>query len=170
MTGEIRRTLLDRILHLIACIALVVMMLVVVADVGLRFVFNIPVRGAYDVVSIALLVMVFFGIGPVIARRGEILIDLIDGFVSAAVLRGLGLVAGVGTLAIFLFLGWSMIGPARDAYRYGDRSLELGLPVWTLWAVAFAGMAGILACAVLALWRLLRGGPVAPPGHDEGSL
>ena len=30
--------------------------------------------------------------------------------------------------------------------------------------------AAVTACAVLALWRLLRGGPVAPPGHDEGSL
>ena len=31
-----------------------------------------------------------------------------------------------------------------------------------LWAVGLA--------MLLSLWRLLRGGPVAPPGHDEGSL
>ena len=52
----------------VSSIALVAMMIVVVTDVT-RFVFNIPVRGAYDIVSFALLIMVFFGIGPVIAGK-----------------------------------------------------------------------------------------------------
>ncbi|MDF0603644.1 TRAP transporter small permease [Psychromarinibacter sp. C21-152] len=165
-----RQPLLARILHMIASLALVVMMLVVVTDVVLRVFFNTPVKGAYDVVEIALLVMVFFGIGPVVARGGEILIDLIDGLVSAAVLRALRLVSAVGTLAVFLFLGWSMVGPARDAYRYGDISLELFLPVWWLWVVAFVGLAGILACTLIALVGALRGSRDDPHDYDEGAL
>ena len=54
------------------------MMIVVVTDVTLRFVFNTPVRGAYDIVSFALLIMVFFGIGPVIFAGKEIVMDLFD--------------------------------------------------------------------------------------------
>ena len=83
MPRSISQTL-SRVLHGIAALALVAMMLVVVADVALRFFFNVPVRGSYDLVSLGLLTMVFFGIGPVIARGAEILIDLIDG------LAGLG--------------------------------------------------------------------------------
>lgn len=147
----------SRVLHAIASVALVAMMLVVVADVTLRFVFNTPVRGAYDMVSAFLLVMVFFGIGPVIARGSEILIDLIDAVISGRALRALKLVAAAGTLAVVLFLGWSMIAPALDAYRYGGTSLELGWPVWTLWLVAFAGLFGIVWCAVFALISLWRG-------------
>ena len=49
---------LSHIWHIVSSIALVVMMLVVVADVALRFLFNLPVRGAYDIVSVCLLVMV----------------------------------------------------------------------------------------------------------------
>lgn len=160
--------LISRVLHAIASVALVVMMLVVVADVGLRFIFNTPVRGAYDVVSAALLVMVFFGIGPVIARGSVILIDLLDNALPAATLRILKTAAAIGTFAVVLFLGWSMYGPAIDAWRYGDRSLELGLPVWTLWAVAFAGMAGILWGALLSLMSALRGTPDAYDPTHEG--
>ncbi len=158
--------LLSRILHGIASLALVAMMLVVVADVVLRFVFNTPVRGAYDVVSAALLVMVFFGIGPVIARGSEILIDLIDPALPPAGLRALRVIAAVGTLAAFLFIGWSMIEPAQNAWRYGDRSLELGMPVWTLWVVAFAGLLGILLAAARAILTALRG-PAPDTARDE---
>lgn len=161
-----------RLQHVIASIALVAMMLIVVADVTLRFIFGIPVRGAYDMVSIALLVMVFFGIGPVIARQAEIAIDLLDHLLARPLLQALILIAAVGTLATFLFLGWSMVGPARDAYRYGDRSLELGLPLWTLWFVAFVGLLGIVWSAGARIVALVRGGGERPEptAGEEGAL
>ena len=64
-------------------------MIVVVTDVTLRFVFNIPVRGAYDIVSFALLIMVFFGIGPVIVAGKEIVMDLFDHILPGPALKGL---------------------------------------------------------------------------------
>jgi len=143
-------------MHIIASIALVAMMLVVVADVVLRFIFNTPVRGAYDLVSAFLLIMVFFGIGPVIARHAEILIDLFDRIAPASVLGLMRRAAAIGTLAVVLFLGWSMVNPAFDAYRYGGNSLELGFPIWWLWVVAFIGLAGIVWCAIRAfieIWQ-----------------
>ncbi|MEM5477392.1 TRAP transporter small permease [Pacificibacter sp. AS14] len=133
---------LTRIFHYIASLAIVVMMLTVVSDVVLRFAFNTPVQGAYDVVGFSLLVMVFFGMAPVVAQRSEIVIDLIDTFLPPRSLGFLKWIASFGTLVFFVFLGWSMYGPARDAYTYGDRSLELGVPQWTLWAIAFVGLAG----------------------------
>jgi len=93
-----------------------------VGDVVLRAVFNTPLRGAYDLVSIALLVMVFFGIGPVVVMKREILIDLIDGAVKPIVLRALKTLPSVLTLAVFSFVGWAMLEPAINAWRWGDRS------------------------------------------------
>ena len=143
---------LTRIFHHIASLAIVVMMLTVVADVVLRIAFNTPVQGAYDVVGFSLLVMVFFGMAPVVAQRSEIVIDLIDGFLPLRPLGFLKWLASFGTLAFFVFLGWSMFGPARDAYIYGDRSLERGLPQWTLWALAFVGLAGNVWVALRRLF------------------
>ncbi|MCA0870667.1 TRAP transporter small permease subunit [Seohaeicola saemankumensis] len=159
---------IPRILLAIACVALCVMMLVVVADVVLRAVFNTPIKGAYDVVSIALLVMAMFGMGPVVARRGEILIDLIDSLGSPLLLRGLALVSALIGTGLFIFFGWAMIGPALDAWRWGERSLELGLPKWPLWAITFVGLAGIFWGYVAQLRAALRGPADAPT--EEGGL
>ena len=144
MSVDRPRQSLPKIMLWVASAALVVMMSVTVLDVILRFAFRIPVRGAYDVVSFSLLIMVFFGLAPVIARAGEITIDLIDHMVSPRVLVLLETLATCAAFAVFVFLGWSMISPAQDAYKWGGHSLELGMPVWWLWAVAFVGLSGIL--------------------------
>ena len=44
-----------------------------------------------------------------------------------------------------------MLSPAWQAFDYGDRKLELGLPVYVIWLFALAGMAGTIVCAVGAL-------------------
>ncbi|MFW2543740.1 TRAP transporter small permease [Primorskyibacter sp. 2E107] len=159
---------ITRAMHAVAGVALVVMMLCVVADVMLRAAFDTPVKGAYDVVSIALLVMTMFGIAPVVARRGEILIDLIDAVLPPRGLRALSVLAAVTGIVLFAFLGWAMIQPAMDAWAWGERSLELGIPKWPLWAVAFVGLAGIFWAYVLQLRVVLRSVPTAP--NEEGAL
>ncbi|PVB62151.1 TRAP transporter small permease [Labrenzia sp. 011] len=160
--------LVTRIMHLIAGIALVVMMLVVVGDIVLRAVFNLPIQGAYDVVGIALLVMTMFGIAPVVARRGEIVIDLADAFLPQAVLRLLAVIAALTGVFLFAFFGWAMFAPAMDAWRWGERSLELGLPKWPLWLIAFTGLVGIFWAYLLQLRQSLRKAPPAP--DEEGGL
>ncbi len=159
---------LMRIMHAIACVALSVMMLVVVGDVVLRAVFNTPIQGAYDVVSISLLVMTMFGIAPVVAYRGEILIDLIDGIASPKFLQGLAFLSALIGVGLFVFFAWAMISPALDAWRWGERSLELGMPKWPLWVVAFIGLIGILWAYLLQLRAALRSAPTAP--SEEGEL
>jgi len=157
-----------RVMHAIAGVALVVMMLVVVGDVVLRAVFNTPVKGAYDMVSISLLVVTMFGIAPVVANRGEILIDIIDAMLPRAGLRFLAVVAALIGLVLFAFFGWAMIQPAVDAWRWGERSLELGIPKWPLWVVAFMGLVGIFWAYLLQLRAALRDEPEHP--GEEGGL
>ena len=151
------RSRIATLLLWIASAALVIMMLVVVGDVLLRAVFNTPMQGAYDLVSIMLLVMVAFGIGPVLAKRAEILIDLIDGMVGPKAVRMLGAIASVLSFVVILFISWSMISPAQDAWRWGGYSLELGVPQWALWVLAFVGLAGVLWGAVLQVIGYARG-------------
>ena len=132
-------------------VALFVMMLVIVADVFMRYVFNAPIRGSYDLVGICLVVMVSFGFARVISDHDEILVDLVDAMVPPAVTRLLAHLAGLGSAVVLVFLFWAMAGPAASAYRYGDRSLELGLPMWMVWAVALVGLVGAVLAAFVAM-------------------
>ena len=62
--------------------ALVALMTVTVADVFLRYLFNRPVRGSYDLVESMLLVFVFNGMAAAFFGRRNIVIDLLDSFVG----------------------------------------------------------------------------------------
>lgn len=134
----------------IAQLALTAMMLTVTADVGMRAIFNTPIRGTYDAVGMLLCISALYAISHVILDRQEIVIDLIDGIVGDAIterLKRLWACVGVGVLGFIL---WSMIQPMVDAKRYGDVSLELGLPLWLVWLVALGGMAGAMLAAITA--------------------
>ena len=150
-----------------AMLALVAMMLVVVADVFMRYAFNAPIRGSYDIVEVCLVVFVFFGVPSVIAQRQEIVIDLIDGLAPRKFVRLLSSVAAIFTAAVLIFIFWSMLRPATDAYRYGDTKLELNLPVWIIWAIALTGFAG----AILAAISIALGAhqPETAPTHEKGA-
>jgi TRAP-type C4-dicarboxylate transport system permease small subunit len=151
--------LVSRVMLWIACAALIVMMLIVVVDVVQRALFNMPLRGSIDMTSIALLVMVAFGTAPVLVRREEIIIDLIDPVIGQIGVRILGTLAAIGTGGMVLFIGWSSLDPLRDALRWGETSLELGLPQWILWVVAMIGLTGIMWGAVVQILHYLRKQP-----------
>ena len=141
---------LQRAQFRLAAVALIVMMLATVADVLLRYAFNKPLRISYDLTESMLVIYVFNGIAGVFLKRRNIAIDLIDHFAGAAVIRFLGFVADGLSVLCLCILGWSMTGPALQAFQYGDRKLELGLPLYVLWAIALAGVAGTILCALAA--------------------
>jgi TRAP-type C4-dicarboxylate transport system permease small subunit len=145
----------------LAAIALIVMIAVTLFDVSLRYFFNSPIRGAYDLVESMLVVFVFNGMSTAFLRRRNIVIDLIDSFApqnTVSVLIRISDLLAVITLALFAY---AMITPAMQAYTYGDRKLELQLPIYILWAVALLGISGAIVCAIGALFAPRAG------QHDE---
>ena len=61
---------LDRILGLVAAFLLLGLMLLTAVDVVSRYVFNWPLRGAFELTELGLLVLIFAGL-PLASRRGE---------------------------------------------------------------------------------------------------
>ncbi len=135
----------------LAMLALGVMMLIIVADVTLRYVFGSPIHGAYDVVEVSLLVFVFHGLSACFFARQNIVIDLIDNIVPLRVTHALVRFSDLLTVTLLAVMIWAMISPASQAFEYGDKKLELGLKLWVLWTIAIAGLACTLFCALGAL-------------------
>lgn len=67
----------------LAAIALLALMLITCADVFMRYLFNRPIRGSYELVECMMLVFVFHGMAAAFFGRRNIVIDLVDTFVSA---------------------------------------------------------------------------------------
>lgn len=137
----------------LAMLALVVMMMTIVIDVTLRYLFGRPVHGSYDVVEVTLVIFVFHGLAACFLSRQNIVIDLIDGVVSERVAHWLIRISDIVTVGLLALIAWAMTVPALQAWDYGDKKLELGLPIWILWAIAIVGLVGALFCAVAAMFE-----------------
>lgn len=147
----------------LAALALIIMMLVTVCDVVMRYLFNRPISGSYDLVESMLVVFVFQGLPAVFLGRQNIAIDVIDSMIGRYAVTTLIRLADLVSLAVLAILAWAMITPALQAYAYGDRKLELGLPLYVLWIVALVGMAGAMLCVIALLFsRVLPGRAQAP--------
>ena len=137
---------------IIAMAALLVMMMAIVSDVFMRFAFNDPLTGAYDVVEICLVVAVFYSLGSVIVGAHEIVIDIIDHMAPPVVVGMLRRAAALLSAAILVFIFVSMLVPAQQSYQYGEIRLELDMPVWIVWVIALVGMSGGVLASILCLF------------------
>jgi TRAP-type C4-dicarboxylate transport system permease small subunit len=137
----------------LAAVALIVMVSVTVADVFLRYAFNRPVRGSYDLVEAMMVLFVFHGMSTAFLHRKNITIDLIDSFVPPRFVAFLVRLADVLSIAAVILFTYAMIVPAMQSYAYGEVKLDLQYPIYWLWIVALAGMAGAILCAIGALFE-----------------
>jgi len=81
-------------------------------------------------------------------------VDVVDFFVAKETVRRLKQLAQFLTLVFLVLLFFNMIAPALDAYKFGDKKQELGLPLWVLWLPI---LIGVLMSAIAVLTSLIRG-------------
>lgn len=143
---------------MLAMLALLVMGAVTACDVFLKYVFSRPIIGAYDLVESLLPVVIFHGLPATLLRRQTIVIDLIDHFLDYRGRRALIAISDAVVLAMLILISWALIAPARQAFDYGDRKIELGLPLAVIWALVIAGMAGVVLAAMAVFISSGRGG------------
>jgi TRAP-type C4-dicarboxylate transport system permease small subunit len=149
----------------LAAFAIVAMMCVTVADVTMRYLLNNPVRGTYDFTEAMLVLFVFHGMAACFLRRSNIVIDLVDSLVGGGARNLLARFGDLLSFGILVVLAYAALTPASQAFEQGETKLQLALPIWVLWGVALAGMAGTIVCAA---WMLLQS-PVGatPKGASE---
>jgi TRAP-type C4-dicarboxylate transport system permease small subunit len=120
---------LDRALGFSAAVLLFCLMMLTTADVIGRYIFNWPLRGAFEVTELLLLTLIFAGL-PLASRADEhVTLDFIDLTLSERgrllLRRLIDLVCGV----IILGLAWRVWIKAGKIAGYGDTTEVLRVPV-----------------------------------------
>ena len=120
---------LDRALGAAAAVLLFSLMMLTTADVIGRYIFNWPLRGAFEITELLLLALVFAGL-PLASRADEhVTLDFIDmllGDRGRLLLRRIvDLICGL----LFLGLAWRVWIKAGKIAGYGDTTEVLRLPV-----------------------------------------
>ena len=120
---------LDRTLGAAAAILLFALMVLTTADVVGRYVFNWPLRGAFEITELLLLTLIFAGL-PLASRADEhVTLDFIDMVLSERGRMRLRRLVDFICGLLFLGLAWRVWIKAGTIAGYGDTTEVLRLPV-----------------------------------------
>lgn len=144
-------------------IFLVAMMMITVADVILRALFNLPITGAYDLVQLFLVGTVFLSIPEVFLNDENIVVDFVDHIFGRSAVSLLRVIANLAALVFLAVLSWRMIQPALDSVRFNEVSPDLSIPMVVHWALMIAG---IVLALPTAAWLLIKSVRSVSPARD----
>ncbi len=121
-----------RLLTIAGALALAVMMLWTMVDIGARIIFNKPLHGTLDLVEVTLVLVAFLALPECFRRDEQIKVDLFDAAVGSRTLAAMRLAGEIATLAFLALLAVTLLQPLVDAYRFGDQKPDLPVPIHLL--------------------------------------
>ncbi len=138
----------------LAAVCVAGMMLVTVADVGLRWFANYPLRGTVEIVELLLACSFFLALPATFLRDENIVVDVIDRWAGAAgvsLLKRLSAGLAVVVLSILAWQGWIS---AQDTLVFGDVTSDLSIPKIYYWIPLLVGFIGAgLSALIIVLSR-----------------
>lgn len=141
----------------LAAVCVAGMMLVTVADVTLRTLANLPIRGTVEIVELLLTASFFLALPATFLRDENIVVDVVDRFAGAravGVLKRLSALAAAATLGLLAWQGWIA---AQDTLVFGDVTSDLAIPKIYYWLPVLIGFVGAGISALVVL--LSKDGP-----------
>ena len=135
----------EALLGAAASAILFAMMLLTTVDVVARYVFNRPLRGAFEVTELLLVVLIFAGLPLVSFANEHAVMDFIDRALGGRALRALERAVQAVSAALMFLLAWLMWGKADRIWGYGDATDVLRI----LYGPFVYFMAAMLAAAGL---------------------
>ena len=136
----------EAILGVAASLILLAMMLLTFVDVVARYGFNRPVRGAFEITELMLLVLIFAGLPLVSFTDEHALMDFIDRMLPPRGQRALeGLVQGVCAAIMFL-LAWQVWVKSDRIWAYRDATdvLRIVYGPFVYFMAVSIGLAGLI--------------------------
>lgn len=136
----------DAALGVAASAILFCMMTLTFVDVVARYVFNRPLRGAFEVTELLLLVLIFAGL-PLVTHAGEhVTMDLVDRLVGNAARGLMSRLVELLCAALMFLLTWLMWMRAARIAAYGDTTdvLRIAIVPFVYFMTAMILLSGLL--------------------------
>ena len=89
-------------------------------------------------------------------REEHVVVDVIDHLAPERAVALLRVLAALLAAALLGLMLWHSVAPAHDTWRFGDRTLDLGLPRFIHWLPILLGTAVAVLVTLMMLARRLR--------------
>jgi TRAP-type C4-dicarboxylate transport system permease small subunit len=136
----------EALLGVAAAAILFAMMGLTVVDVVARYLFNRPVRGAFEVTELMLLVLIFAGLPLVSFTDEHAVMDFIDRLLGPRGQRGLERLVQLGNAAFMFLLAWLVWRKADRIWAYRDATdvLRILYGPFVYFMAGALGLAGLI--------------------------
>ena len=159
---------MEPLLGAAAGVLLFCMMSVTFVDVVLRYIFNAPLRGSFEVTELMLVVLIFAAL-PLVSRREEhVVMDFLDRCIGPRLYRFLRALEHVVSAAVMSGLGWLLWQKAGKLAAYGDTTSVLRIEL-APFVYAIAVLIFVTALIHLGLVFAPRGGPKGETPETGGA-
>jgi len=136
----------DAVLGIAASAILFALMSLTFVDVLARYLFNRPIRGAFEVTELLLLVLIFAGL-PLVSHADEhVTMDFADRWLSPAGRRILNRIIHFAVAALMFFMAWQVWIRAGRVSSYGDATdvLRIAYGPFVYFMAAMIVLAGLI--------------------------
>jgi TRAP-type transport system small permease protein len=127
--------------NIIGAIFIVIVMLLTVADVIGRRLFNNPVTGTYELSALMLVITIAFGLAKVELKKNHVTIDLVVERFRLSLQKIIGSIFYVICFIFCCILTWRLYIYAMAVWKSGLSSGTVGVPVFYFCFVATLGFA-----------------------------
>ena len=146
-----------RAVELVAGFLLGAVMCLVVASTLGRYAFAEPVPDSFDIGRLLIGACLFWGFAVVGLRGGHIQVDLFVDLLPAPARRVVDTFAW-GLLMVFCaLLAWKVFARTASAFRSGEATFDLRLPVWPFLGLIWLGILVSVLTAAVKTVRIARG-------------
>lgn len=152
---------LERLCEAVALIGgalLLATTLITVASVGLRYFFNSPILGDFEIVQVAVAACIAFFLPYCQLKRGNIIVDFFTAGARPRTRRALDALGALLLAAMALLLGVRGMAGGLSMYGTGDTSMLMGIPVWITYALIVPGLLLTGIVAIVTARQALRDG------------
>ena len=159
---------LNRVTMLISALGMALIMFLITLEALLRYLFDQSLGWTYDLITLYIVVIVFFFAAPdTFARGGNVNVETLQEHMSwrwQAITELISSIMFIAVLGLILNRMW-----LRFDRAYGSSEVISGMipwPTWPTWALAHVGFSLLLVNILVRLWfvvrALVRGEPIQP--------
>ncbi len=115
------------------------LVLLTVADVVLRYFFNSPILGSFELTEFSLILLVFFAIPWGTAQKVNVRVDLLVGTLPTRIRAIFDSITCFISLLVTALFAWYTIPQAKYMMKLGSESDMLEIPLWPFYFVVALG-------------------------------
>ena len=151
------------------CAALVLMFITALtfASVFTRYLFVSPIPDAFDISRLMMGIMIAWGIATCGYRDDHIQMDAVWSLLGPRGRRVLDLFATSVSLFFMALFTWTLGRRVLIIHETGEKTFDVGLPLWPFYVVAWIGIALAAVLLVARVWMLARRREIARSSPDE---